>query len=105
MDSIKHLAEIRPELRLIVDEMPPLGTKLWLVTRYGNGFAGTYHPEYEIVAWAPLPAFTPEQKRRLMGMEGAGIDPTKHLGDQTDERYKKPELGDGDQCCPKRNDV
>lgn len=75
-----YLAELRPVFRLVVDELPPIGTKIWMVTQYGNGFAGDYHKEYGIVAWCPLPKLTPEQKRRLKAMEGAGIDPTRHPG-------------------------
>ena len=101
MDPIKHLAEYRPELRLIVDEMPPLGTKVWLVTRYGHGFAGPFHPEYEVVAWAPLPKFTVEQKRRLRAMDAAFVDPTKHVGEIDDDKYGRPGTDEGYQCCPK----
>lgn len=78
MDSTRYIAELRPEFRLIVDEVPPLGTKLWMVTRHGAGFAGAYHPEYGVIAWCPLPKLTPEQKRRLRGMKDADIDPTIH---------------------------
>lgn len=101
MDSIRHLAEIRPELRLVVDEMPPLGTKVWLVTRYGHGFAGPYHDEYGVVAWSPLPKFTPEQKRRLMAMDAAKIDPTKHIGETNERKYQLPSIDEPNQCCPK----
>ena len=69
----RHLAEFRPQLRLVVDELPPFGTKVWLVSEYGSGFAGVYHPEYGIVAWSPLPKFTPEQKRRLSALKLAGV--------------------------------
>jgi hypothetical protein len=101
MDPPKYLAEVRPELRLIVDELPPLGTKVWLVDRFGNGFAGQYHPEYQVQAWAPLPKFTPEQKRRLLSIEGAGLDATKHQGDKHEVRYERPEPDGSHQCCPK----
>lgn len=77
MTPAKHLAEFRPELRLIVDEAPPLATKLWLVTQFGHGFSGPYHPEHGVVAWSPLPKFSAEQKQRLQDMVAAGIDPTK----------------------------
>lgn len=61
----KPLTEIAPECRLVMDEAPPLGTDCWLITRYGNGFRGAFHPEYGVIAWAPLPKLTQEQQRRL----------------------------------------
>lgn len=90
MDSQRYLSEIKPELRLVVDEMPPKGTKLWLVTIFGNGFSGEYHPEFQIVAWCPLPKFSPEQKRRLRGMEIANIDPTIHPAKLWEAREESP---------------
>lgn len=65
MEPPKYLAEISPNCRLIIDELPPLATKVWLITKWYTGFAGTYHPEYDIVAWAPLPKLTKEQKDRI----------------------------------------
>lgn len=80
MSGPKHFAELAPVLRLVVDELPPIGKKIFMVTKHGHGFLGDYHKEYQVVAWCGLPKFTPEQKRRLVGMEGAGIDPTVHPG-------------------------
>lgn len=80
MEPRPYLAELAPTLRLIVDELPPIGKKIYMVTKHGHGFLGDYHKEYQVVAWCGLPKFTPEQKRRLVGMEGAGIDPTIHPG-------------------------
>jgi len=57
--------EVAPTCRLVMDEAPPLGTDCWLITRYGNGFRGAFHPEYGVIAWAPLPKLTQEQQRRL----------------------------------------
>lgn len=76
----RYLSELRPELKLVIDEPPPKGTKIWMVTRYGHGFSGEWHPEFQVVAWCGLPKFTPEQKRRLMAMEAGGVDPTIHPG-------------------------
>ena len=59
------LAEVTPHCRLCIDEMPPLGKDVWLISKYGNGFRGAYHPEYDIVAWAYIPKLDPEQKERL----------------------------------------
>lgn len=61
----KPLTEVAPVCRLCVDQLPPLGEQVWLITKYGAGFRGLYHPEYEVVAWAPLPKLTKEQKQRL----------------------------------------
>ena len=61
-----YLAEERPICRLIVDEKPPLATKIWLITKYGTGYAGTYDKQDKtIVAWCPLPKLTAAQKHRL----------------------------------------
>lgn len=66
----KYFAELGPIPRLIVDEKPPLATKVWLVTKYGNGYAGCYDKtDPTIVAWCPLPKLSPEQKRRLNDAE------------------------------------
>jgi hypothetical protein len=55
---------------LIVDEKPPLASKVWLITRFGNGFAGCYDKnDITVVAWSPLPKLTPEQKQRLAEMD------------------------------------
>jgi hypothetical protein len=73
------MAEERPAVRLIVDELPPIATKIWLITKYGNGYAGTYDKtDRLVVAWAPLPKLAPDQKRRLRAMEAAGVDPSIH---------------------------
>lgn len=85
-----YLSELHPELRLIVDELPPLGKKIWMVTVFGNGFSGDYHPEYRVLAWCPLPKLTPEQKRRLTAMKAAGIDPTVHPGKLWGRREENP---------------
>ena len=65
----KPLSEVRPACRLVCEEMPPLGVRLWLISKYGNGFPGEYHPEFGVVAWAPLPKMTEEQKRKVEEME------------------------------------
>lgn len=76
----KHMSEISPKLRLVVDEgPPPPGVRVWCVSMYGVGFASSYHPEYAIVAWCPLPKFTPEQKARMKALETAGIELTQKL--------------------------
>jgi hypothetical protein len=74
MVNDKYLAELGPIPRLIVDEKPPIGHKIWLITKYGNGYAGTYDKtDPTIYAWCPLPKLTPEQKRRLMAMDAADM--------------------------------
>lgn len=69
------LSEIEPKCRLVAECPPPRGMKIWMITKYGNGFPGDYHPEWDVVAWAPLPKLTPEQKDKLAALEAAGIDP------------------------------
>lgn len=74
MESPKYLAELGPIPRLIEDEKPPLATKVWLITKYGNGYAGMWDKnDTTIYAWCPLPKLTPEQKRRLLAMDAANI--------------------------------
>jgi hypothetical protein len=65
---------------MVIDEPPPLGTKLYLVDQHGNGFLGPWHPEYGIVYWAHLPKRSPEQKRREMALKAAGVDITRPEG-------------------------
>ena len=65
MGITKHLAELRPGLEFVVDERPPIATKVYMVSRYGIGIIGDWRPEYQMVAWSPLPKFTKEQKKRL----------------------------------------
>lgn len=65
-------------VRLIVDELPPPVTKIWLINQWGVGFAGEYHETLQVEAWGPLPALTPEQKRRLAALRGAGHDTTRN---------------------------
>jgi len=78
MNNNKYLSELRPELKLIVDQLPPMGTKIWMVSEHGCGFSGDYHPGFGVVAWCGLPKLTPEQKKRLRGMKESGINPTIH---------------------------
>jgi hypothetical protein len=74
MEQPKYLAELGPIPRLIEDEKPPLATKIWLITKYGNGYAGMWDKnDTTIYAWCPLPKLTPEQKRRLLAMDAANI--------------------------------
>ena len=68
MYETKPMTEERPSCRLCADELPPTGEQVWLITKYGNGFRGLYHPEYEIVAWSPVPKLTNNQKARLREM-------------------------------------
>ena len=65
MEITEHLAELNPGLRFVVDDRPPITTKVYMVTQYGIGVIGDWKPEYQMVAWSPLPKFTPEQKERL----------------------------------------
>lgn len=64
---MKYLAELAPMYRLIVDELPPLNTKLIFLNEYGHAIISDYHREYGFVAWCPLPKLTTEQKEILNG--------------------------------------
>ena len=61
----RPMTEVAPMCRLIIDEMPPVNKQVWLISKQGNGFRGAYHPEYGVIAWAPIPKLTKEQKERL----------------------------------------
>lgn len=66
-----YLAELGPIPRLVIDERPPIGTKLWMITKFGNGYVGTYDKtDPHVVAWCPLPKLTKEQKQRLQEQDG-----------------------------------
>lgn len=74
MESPDYAAELAPIPRLVIDERPPLAKKIWLITKYGTGYAGTWDKnDSTIVAWCPLPKLRPEDKRRLLAMEAAKI--------------------------------
>ena len=62
----KYLTELNPSVYLIKHAPPPKNTKIWLISKYGVGYAGPYDPEDNtLVAWAALPKMTKEQKEEL----------------------------------------
>lgn len=72
MHDKPYLAEERPECRLIIDEKPPIGTRIYLISQYGAGCIGTWSAYMtDVVAWAYLPKMSPEQKRKLMAHQAA----------------------------------
>lgn len=72
--TLPHIAEVAPVLRSINDDPPPIGTKVWIVTLYGSGYAGTYDKQDDTqVFWCPLPKMTPEQKRLLLARQAARL--------------------------------
>lgn len=77
MYEMRPRSEVAPRCRLIFDELPPSGEAVWLITKWGNGFRGKWHPEYGVIAWCPLPKLDAEQKRRLMSLTAAGYDTTQ----------------------------
>lgn len=79
MNPHAHLSEEQPAIRLVVDERPPTGAKVWMIGAAGTGFVGSWHPEYQVVGWCPLPKMTVEQKTRLRQLMAEGIDITKPL--------------------------
>jgi len=54
-----------PKLKLVMDEKPPMACKIYMVSEYGTGVIGDYHPELGIVAWAELPKLSKEQRKRI----------------------------------------
>jgi len=87
MHETRPLSEVTPECRLIVDGLPPLGKRVWLISRNGAGFVGQYHPEYEVIAWSPLPKLQPDQKIRLAELTKAGVNLTLPLDRQLSNAY------------------
>lgn len=66
MHQAKPLSEVAPMCRLMMDEPPPIGTDIWLITMYGTGYRGRYNAmDKSVVAWCPLPKLTDDQKQRL----------------------------------------
>ena len=87
MYESKPLSEIAPVCRLLHDEPPPVGKRIWMITKYGNGFVGQYHPEYGVLAWCPLPALTKAQKIRLKEL----TDATRN--DQVQDMWRASQSG------------
>ena len=77
MDQNKIASAEQSALRLIVDERPPLATKIYLLGAAGVGFIGQWYAESNVVAWSPLPRLTVEQKTRLRTLMAEGIDVTQ----------------------------
>lgn len=57
-----------PKLTLVMDQKPPMGSRIYMVSEYGAGFIGEYHPELGVVAWCPLPKLSQEDRQRLMAV-------------------------------------
>ena len=57
------------KLKLVCDHPPPKGKRMYLVSLYGAGYIGEYHPDQGAVAWCELPKLTKEQKERLEQMK------------------------------------
>lgn len=74
---MKPLTGDAPEWILCLDELPPLGVQFHGLTRWGVCVKTTYHPEFELVAWRPLPKLTGAQKARLAAAGAAGLDVTQ----------------------------
>jgi hypothetical protein len=71
MYEIKPISEIQPSCRLIVDEKPPIGKDVWLISKYGHGYRGRWDKDDDsIVAWAPLPRLTSDQKETIRRQYG-----------------------------------
>lgn len=61
----RYLAADRPSFRHPLEDPPPLGTKLLLLTRGGVTVTGLWDPEQGAIAWAPMPKLSLELKNRL----------------------------------------
>lgn len=69
MYESQPITAYEPKLKLVRDEPPPKGKRMYLVSLYGAGYIGEYHPEQGAVAWMELPRLTKEQKSRLEARE------------------------------------
>lgn len=74
MNSTSYVAALAPIPRLIETHTPPIGKKIWIITIYGNGYAGTYDRSDDTqFAWCELPALPPELKRLLLARQAARL--------------------------------
>ena len=72
MDPIPYVAALAPIPKLIETHPPPIGRKIWIITVWGNGYAGTYDKSDDTqFAWCELPALPPELKRLLLARQAA----------------------------------
>ena len=69
MYESQPLTSYEPKLKLVIEEKPPKGKRLYLVSLYGAGYIGDYHEDQGAVAWMPLPKLTKEQKALLEEMK------------------------------------
>lgn len=74
---MRYLAELDPQWRLVMDEMPPKATKVLLRTLHGGAIIGDWYEDGGFVAWMPLPKFNPAQRRRIDATVAAGLDVTR----------------------------
>lgn len=66
MEHIPYVAALAPVPKLIETHPPPIGEKIWIITIYGNGYAGCYDKADKTqFAWCELPALPPELKKLL----------------------------------------
>ena len=72
MHEKPYLAEEQPRCRLVEDEKPPIGTRIYMISQYGAGCIGTWDKYMtDIIAWSYLPKMSPEQKRRVLALRAA----------------------------------
>jgi len=73
-----------PKLKLVMDEKPPMGVKIYMVSEFGAGFIGDYHPELGVIAWSELPKLSKNDKLRLQKAKEATTNVEK--SDSNDRR-------------------
>jgi hypothetical protein len=61
----RYMASSRLRWRHPADEVPPLGTKLLILTDGGVCVIGLWDPQTGARAWCPLPRLSKEMKKRL----------------------------------------
>lgn len=46
---------------------PPIGQKMYLLTRFGTAIVGTWSTDGSVIGWRPLYRMTPKQKAIIRG--------------------------------------
>lgn len=69
MYEAQPLTSEEPKLKLLYEHPAPKGKRIYMVSMYGAGFIGEFHPELGVVAWCELPKLSKEQKKRLQERE------------------------------------
>lgn len=74
---MEHIAEHKPLFNLTIEKRPPTNTKMIVRTLEGVSVISHYDPEFNIIAWCPMPTFSEEQRARIEDYKRQGFDITR----------------------------